>query len=138
MLSGALLVFQACEVKHETGTTSDEKSETEESTDNGTNQTDASENETVEFDGNQDFVMTNNTGMNLVNVFISPYESDDWGNDVIPTDVVRDGETFKFTFTEVSPDQCVWDIMFTGEDGVEYFMRGINLCKTSEITLSSQ
>lgn len=86
----------------------------------------------------QDFSMTNNTGMTLVDVFISPSDAETWGSDVIPTDMILDGETFNFTFTDVSPEKCMWDIMFTAEDGVKYYMRDVNLCELTTITLSNQ
>jgi hypothetical protein len=88
------------------------------------------------FAQNADFSMTNNTGMTLIDVFISPSASDNWGSDVIPTDMILDGETFNFTFSDVTADQCIWDIMFTGEDGIAYYMRGVDLCTITTITLS--
>lgn len=88
--------------------------------------------------GTQNFQMVNNTGMILVDVFISPNDSEDWGSDVIPKDVIQNGETFDFTFTDVSPEKCIWDIKFTGENGTEYIMQDINLCKTGVITLTPQ
>lgn len=86
----------------------------------------------------QDFSMTNNTGMVLIDVFISPSDSETWGPDVIPKDMIADGETFNFTFTDVSPEKCMWDIMFTAEDGVKYYMRDVNLCEITTITLTNQ
>jgi len=88
------------------------------------------------FAQNADFSMTNNTGMTLIDVFISPSASDNWGSDVIPSDMILDGETFNFTFSNVTSDQCIWDIMFTAEDGVAYYMRGVDLCTLTTITLS--
>jgi hypothetical protein len=85
----------------------------------------------------QDFSMTNNTGMTLIDVFISPSDSESWGSDVIPGDLILDGETFNFTFTDVSPEKCMWDIMFTAEDGVKYYMRHVNLCELTTITLTN-
>jgi len=85
---------------------------------------------------NQNFSITNNTGMILVDVFISPSAADNWGSDVIPKDMILDGETFDFTFTGVDPEHCSWDIMFTADDGVQYYMRGVDLCSITTITLS--
>jgi hypothetical protein len=84
----------------------------------------------------QDFSMTNNTGMILIDVFISPNDENNWGSDVIPKDLILDGETFNFTFTGVAADKCVWDIMFTAEDGVKYYMQNVDLCSITSITLS--
>jgi len=83
----------------------------------------------------QDFSITNNSGMILIDVFISPNDANDWGNDVIPKDLILDGETFNFTFTGVDPTKCVWDIMFTAEDGIKYYMQDVDLCSTTTITL---
>lgn len=87
---------------------------------------------------NQNFSITNNTGMILVDVFISPSNSDNWGSDVIPKDMILDGETFDFTFTGVDPEHCSWDILFTADDGNKYYMRGVDLCSITTITLSRQ
>ncbi|HMQ78701.1 MAG TPA: hypothetical protein PKE39_02330 [Ignavibacteria bacterium] len=84
----------------------------------------------------QNFSMVNNTGMILVDVFISPSASDNWGSDVIPKDMILDGETFDFTFTGIDPEHCSWDILFTADDGNKYYMRGVDLCSITTITLS--
>jgi len=52
--------------------------------------------------------------------------------------MILDGETFNFTITDVSPDKCSWDIMFTADNGTKYYMKGVDLCNTVSITLSSQ
>ncbi len=92
----------------------------------------------VKAQSNQDFSMTNNTGMILVDVFISPTGASNWGPDVIPKDLILDGETFNFHFTDVNPEHCAWDIMFTADDGVKYYMNGVDLCSITTITLSKQ
>lgn len=128
LILGLMFIFQSCGKTEKTETTTEktttEKTETTEKSDD------------TEKGATQNFSMVNNTGMVLVDVFIAPSESDDWGDDVIPSDVVENGQTFDFTFTGVSPDQCMWDILFTGEDGVEYYMRKVDLCNTSTITLT--
>ena len=92
----------------------------------------------VHAQSNQDFQMVNNTGMILIDVFISPSDAADWGPDVIPKDLILDGESFNFTFADVNADKCLWDIKFTAESGVEYTMTGVNLCELTTITLTSQ
>lgn len=83
----------------------------------------------------QNFSMTNNTGMIIIDVFISPNDENNWGSDVIPKDMILDGETFDFTFTGVDPSKCVWDILFTAQDGNKYYMQDVDLCATTSITL---
>lgn len=85
---------------------------------------------------NQNFSINNSTGMTLIDVFISPNDENNWGSDVIPKDMILTGETFDFTFTGVDPNKCVWDIMFTADDGVKYYMQDVDLCNTVSITLS--
>jgi hypothetical protein len=87
--------------------------------------------------GMQDFTITNNTGMILIDVFISPDNTNEWGNDVIPKDLILDGETFIFKFS-VDEQHCVWDIMFTADNGIKYYMQDVNLCNTINIILSNQ
>ena len=73
--------------------------------------------------------------MILTHVYISPDNKDDWGNDVIPKDMVLDGETFIFNF-HVDESHCVWDIKFTVDTGESYFMQDLNLCQITSITLT--
>jgi hypothetical protein len=84
----------------------------------------------------QNFSMTNNTDLILIDVFISPNDENNWGSDVIPKDMILPGETFDFSFTGVDPSKCVWDIMFTADDGVKYYMQDVDLCNLTSITLS--
>ncbi|HRE40942.1 MAG TPA: hypothetical protein PLG90_06380 [Ignavibacteria bacterium] len=132
----AVLIFlQGCSEKKDTSSNNSNNNSSTNSTTQNTPSSNTTENQKT---GRQDFSITNKTGMTLIDVFISPNESNDWGEDVIPTDMIADGETFNFTFTDVSPDKCMWDIKFNAEDGVEYFMKGVNLCEISTITLNKQ
>lgn len=132
-LAVLVVTLQSCGKDKETTTTTTTNQTTtqQQTTNSGTNTPQTTS-------GAQNFQMVNNTGMVLLDVFISPNDSEDWGSDVIPKDVIQNGETFDFTFTDVSPEKCIWDIKFTGEDGVAYIMQDINLCKTGVITLTPQ
>lgn len=127
-----VVTLQSCSKEKETTTTTNTTTTQQTTTNSGTTTPPQT------TSGAQNFQMVNNTGMVLLDVFISPNDSEDWGSDVIPKDVIQNGETFDFTFTDVSPDKCIWDIKFTAENGTEYIMQDINLCKTSVITLTPQ
>lgn len=134
-LAVLVVTLQSCSKEKETTTTTTTTNSTttqQQTTNSGTNTPSATDNAV------QNFSMTNNTGMTLLDVFISPNDENSWGSDVIPKDVIANGETFDFTFTDVSPDKCIWDIKFTAENGTEYIMQDVNLCKTATITLTPQ
>lgn len=82
--------------------------------------------------------MTNNTGMILIDVFISPESAGNWRPDVIPKDMILDSETFIFNFPCIDAEHCSWDIMFIDDDGVKYHMKGVDLYALTNITLSKQ
>lgn len=128
-----LLFLQGCS---ENKTTTSDTSKTNTGSNTTTQNTQSTNPTGDQKTGRQDFSITNNTGLTLIDVYISPNESNDWGEDVIPKDMIADGETFDFTFSDVSAEKCLWDIKFNAEDGVEYFMKGVNLCEISTITLN--
>jgi hypothetical protein len=129
-----VVTLQSCSKDDKKPTTTQQSNTQQQTTNSGSNTTSSSSTDNAV----QNFSMVNNTGMTLIDVFISPNDANTWGEDVIPKDVIANGETFDFTFTDVSSDKCIWDIKFTGENGTEYIMQDVNLCKTATITLTPQ
>ena len=84
--------------------------------------------------GNQDFVLVNKTGLTIEELYISPANDNEWGEDVLGVDVLKTGQkvTIKFSHKET---ECMWDLKIVDEDGDDIVWQDINLCKASEITL---
>lgn len=75
------------------------------------------------------FQVTNNTGVTLVDVFVSPAESNNWGNDILPNNLFENGSTINVNIPESFGTTCMFDMQITdGADGHITFT-GIDACK---------
>lgn len=84
--------------------------------------------------GDQDFTLVNNTGVDINNLYISPSNQDEWGDDVLGQDQLADGQSANIKFAHDAED-CVWDFMVKDEKGTGVQWTDIDLCKYSTITL---
>ncbi len=84
--------------------------------------------------GQQDFTLVNRTGYTLVSVSISPSAVQDWEEDVLGVDLLKDGES---VFIEFSPKQKAEerDLQVVDEDGDEAVWYGLRLDRISRVTL---
>lgn len=83
--------------------------------------------------GTQDFVLVNQTGTTINNLFISETSKDDWEEDVLGEDVLEDGESVQISFS--GKQACSWDLMVKDEDGEGVYWRKINLCEVAKVVL---
>ena len=83
---------------------------------------------------NLDFTLVNRTGLTIMEVYLSPTNSDEWGEDVMGKDVLanRDKVDIVFSSTET---ECNWDLKVVDEDDDSIEWTKLNLCTASEITL---
>lgn len=82
----------------------------------------------------QDFTIVNGTGRTVVTINISPTGEDEWGPDLLGSEVMAEGTTASVTF-EVDEARCLWDIRATFDDGAVGDWRALDLCEISTITL---
>jgi len=84
--------------------------------------------------GKQDFVLHNQTGVEIHSLYVSPHSSDDWEDDVLGVDTLPSGESVKVTFDD--RDKHVhWDIKVTDKDGNSLEWYDLNLPEIEEVTL---
>ncbi len=83
--------------------------------------------------GTQDFVLVNDTGVTINNLFVSETSKDDWEEDVLGEDVLEDGASVSITFS--GKKACMWDLMVKDEDGESLYWRKIDLCEVSKVVL---
>jgi hypothetical protein len=83
--------------------------------------------------GTQDFVLVNQTGSKINNLYISETKKDDWEEDVLGEDVLENGDSVTITFS--GHKACTWDLMVKDEDGNGVYWREVDLCKVSTVTL---
>jgi hypothetical protein len=72
----------------------------------------------------------------LTHLFVSPTESDDWGDDILGRDVMAPGESVLVQFTKFAPDGCAYDIKTAFEDGGEGKLIAVDLCSNDTVTFS--
>ena len=85
--------------------------------------------------GEQDFVLLNNTGETIEELYVAPSSSDEWEEDVLGRDVLAEGERTRIEFPR-RENACLWDLKVTYDDDTSSEWQGINLCETSVVALS--
>jgi len=83
---------------------------------------------------NLDFTLVNKTGLTIDEVYLSPTNDDEWGEDVMGKDVLNNGEKVEITFSS-SETECNWDLKIVDEDKDDVEWTKLNLCTANEITL---
>ena len=83
---------------------------------------------------NLDFTLVNKTGLTIMEVYLSPTNDDEWGEDVMGKDVLANGEKVEITFSS-GETSCNWDLKIVDEDKDDVEWTKLNLCTANEITL---
>jgi hypothetical protein len=82
--------------------------------------------------------VTNRSDTPIVNFYIGPTSSDDWGDDLFTAgDPLAAGASTDIVFDR-NEDVCVWDIKVTVQGGADHELRNINLCTTHEVVYEEQ
>jgi hypothetical protein len=84
---------------------------------------------------NQNFTITNQTGHTVMTLNVSPSNEDNWGPDILGSNVLSNGESASVTFPRAET-QCQWDIRATYDDGDTTDVRGVNLCQVTTVNLT--
>jgi hypothetical protein len=85
-----------------------------------------------------DFKLVNNTGEDFYAVYLTDTDTQDWGEDILPEDIVKDGDTIDITFEDVDGNSlCSWDLRLTHDASEEdyIYINEIDLCEVSILTL---
>ncbi len=84
--------------------------------------------------GKQDFVLHNETGVVIHELYVSPHSSNNWGADVLGQDTLPAGESVKITFDD-QEKSVKWDLKV--DDGNKHTIEweNLDLSKISEVTL---
>jgi hypothetical protein len=85
-----------------------------------------------------DFKLVNDTGKDFYAVYLTDTDTQDWGEDILPDEIVKDGDTIDITFDYVGDETlCTWDLRLTHDASeVDYiYINEIDLCEHSILTL---
>ena len=80
------------------------------------------------------FDLINNSSVDLHELYVSAHEADEWGEDILGTDLLAAGETGTVTIAD-GKETCDYDLRFVAEDG-SALERNVNLCEMASFTLT--
>ncbi len=83
-----------------------------------------------------DFTFVNNTGKTLFAFFVTETKDEDWGDDLLPEDLVETEDEVDVTFDDDDDGDCHWDVKVSldDDDTKFWYVRGIDLCEVSKLT----
>lgn len=81
-----------------------------------------------------DFTLVNKSTYVIVELYVSPTDDEEWGEDVLGTDVLGDDESVDIEFAR-SEKTCSWDLKIVDDEEDEVTWTKLNLCTANEITL---
>ena len=113
-----------------------ETSQTNEKAPNKTTET-KTESKTESQSGELFFDVTNNTGLTLVDVFVSPAEENHWGNDILPNNLFENGSTIRVTLPAEFGKTCMFDMKITDGAGGHITFTNIDACKLIKLKINS-
>lgn len=79
------------------------------------------------------FTLVNNSSANLVELYVSPHEADDWGDNILTVDMLKAGEQGNVTIAD-GETTCDYDLRFVMDNGVTADGTQ-DLCKLQTFTL---
>jgi hypothetical protein len=89
---------------------------------------------TAVFAGDQDFTLDNETGLTIDQLYCSPSAKPDWEEDILGTDVLKNGEKAHITFSR-SETARNWDLLIVDEEGDKVEWSEIDLLEAETIIL---
>lgn len=89
-----------------------------------------------------DFTLVNKTGFDIEEVYVSPADDEEWGDDVLGVDILENGKKVEVEFDGVYEAVLLafgvdkYDLKVIDEDGDEYEYYDLKLEEIMEITLT--
>ena len=80
------------------------------------------------------FMLHNESGQTLTELYVAPSHSDDWGEDILGVDTLASGESGTVTIAD-GEKVCSYDLRFVAKSGDTLEEEGIDLCKLESYTL---
>ncbi len=81
-----------------------------------------------------DFKLENRTGIHIHSIFISSHDSDEWGDDLLESDILRDGEDIDIEFHPKAGAR-LWDLRIEDKDGGSVEWESLDPTKFEVLTL---
>lgn len=81
------------------------------------------------------FDITNNTGVMLNNIYVTPSETTNWGKDILPNDMFNDQTTVHVTIPADYGTTCKFDIKITDVPGNSVTFTNVDACTLHTLTI---
>lgn len=81
-----------------------------------------------------DFKLENRTGINIHSIYIASHDSDEWGDDLMEDDILRDGEDLDIEFHPKAGAR-LWDLRIEDKEGNSVEWDSIDPRKIEVLTL---
>ena len=85
--------------------------------------------------GDQDFTVHNDTGVTIKELYVSPHSTDDWEENVLGKDSLKDGEEQEITFPKREKTEN-WDLKIVDSDGNSVEWANLKLTEITDVTLT--
>ena len=89
------------------------------------------------FAGEQDFTIHNKTGMEIVELYVEASSSEEWGDELLGEEALENGGSSEISFDGYE-DECKFDIWLKDSKGGKWEVKGVDLCKIHEFTVSKK
>ena len=87
--------------------------------------------------GSQDFVLVNNTGSTIFNVYCSSSGTSDWEEDILgDTGTIAPGASATIRF-DAAENSRYWDLRVVFDNGADLYWSNVDLFSIGEITVNS-
>jgi hypothetical protein len=82
------------------------------------------------------FFVTNNTGLTLNNIYVTPTETVNWGDDILPNDLFESGSSVRVDIPSTYGASCSFDMKITDLEGNAVTFTGMDACKLHTLILN--
>ncbi len=81
-----------------------------------------------------DFKLVNKTGVTISSIYIAPHDTDEWGDDVMKEDVLRNGESIDLEFHPKAKAE-EWDLRIEDKEGNSVEWESLDLTEINVLTI---
>ena len=89
------------------------------------------------FAGEQDFTIHNDTGMEIVELYVEASSAEEWGDEMLGGEHLEDGGSSEISFDGYE-DECKFDIWLKDSKGGKWEVKGVDLCKIHDFVVTKK
>jgi len=82
--------------------------------------------------------IVNNTGYTIYQIYVSPSEDDEWGDDILGDEILENGKTFTYRLRFPLNRVSVYDIGVIDEDGDDYIKWEVTVTNNASIVFTTE